>query len=502
MKNITKLIIFILCLLCCSLLTGILTSCAENNGNTINPGKENNTAGNENTAEESTDDGLFYDKVPELDFGGYEFKVVTGTYGRENQELFPESEIGEILNDTIYSRNKNIEGRFNMTFKAETIDLFQLLPALSKNVKAGDNAYDMYMQIDRDAYSAAGQGLLYPFDKLPHLDLTQPYWCQLPNKQLTVGGRLFWGFSDDMLSHFEATVVLYFNKKQVADLQLEDIYSLVRSGAWTYDKFFEQARLAVKDTDGDGKMTEADNWGIVSESDYFYQSFWISAGTNLVSKDANDIPYFAVPGNQRFFDMADKVISELKLKDGIYLESQKVPIPSFDGNWTEKRVAFFRAGRALFMSGAIQEMVQLRDMPDDFGIIPFPKFTADQPQYYTRVCGGFPYVIPSTAENPELSSALLEVMACEARNAIIPAYYESALKNKYSRDVDTAEMLDLIFDTRVYDLGDTIWYNPIRIDYTNVFAKGENTFASATEKNAAKYEKIIDKSVNAILDAN
>jgi hypothetical protein len=91
-------------------------------------------------------------------------------------------------------------------------------------------------------------------------------------------------------------------------------------------------------------------------------------------------------------------------------------------------------------------------------------------------------------------------MACEARNKIIPAYYESALKNKYSRDPDTAEMLDLVFDTRVYDLGDTIWYDPIRIDYTNVFAKGENTFASATEKNADKYNKIIEKSINAILE--
>jgi len=483
----------------------VLTSCGDNqdkpagnineNENAENPAREEKAE-----TEEREGDGLFRDNVPELDFKGYGYKVITGTYGRENQELFPEAEIGEVLNDAIYKRNKNIEERFNVNFDASAMDLMQLLSALSKNVKAGDGAYDMYMQIDRDAYTAAGQGLLYPVDKLPHVDLSRQYWCQLPNKQLTVGGRQYMAFSDDMLSFFEATVVLFFNKKQVQDLGLEDIYGLVRDGAWTHGKLFEYAKLAVRDFDGDGQMTEADYWGFISESDYFYQPFWISAGITLVGKDENDIPYFSVPGNQRFFDMAEKVTAELKSKEGIYLESQKVKLASYPGNSTEARVAFFRAGHGLFMVGAIQEMVQLRDMPDDFGIIPFPKYTADQPQYYTRVCGGFPYVIPATCDNPELAGALLEVMACEARNSIIPAYYESALKTKYSRDPDTAEMLDLIFDTRVYDLGDTIWYNPIRIDYTNVFAKGDNTFVSATEKNADKYANIIEKSVNAILE--
>lgn len=503
MKSFTRIIAFFLIII--FIAAPVLTSCGDgkkenspDNNNTASPAEAENANGAD--ADETADDVLFYDNVPELDFGGYEYKVVTGEYGRENQELFPESEIGEILNDTIYTRNKKIEERFNMQFAASTVDLMQLLSILSKNVKAGDNAYDMYMQIDRDAYSAAGQNLLYPMDRLPHVDLSRPYWCQLPNKQLTVGGRLYWAFSDDMLSHFEATVVLFFNKKQVQDLGLEDIYGLVRNGSWTHDKLYDFAKAAIKDLDGDGKITEADNWGFISEADYFYQPFWISAGITLVSKDENDIPYFSVPGNQKFFEMAGKVTSELKANEGIYLESQKVKLASYPGNSTESRVSFFRAGHGLFMIGAIQEMIQLRDMPDDFGIIPFPKYTADQPQYYTRVCGGFPYIIPATIDNPELAGALLEVMACEARNTIIPAYYESALKTKYSRDADTAEMLDLIFDTRVYDLGDTIWYNPIRIDYTNVFAKGDNSFASATDKNAEKYAKVIDKSVTAILE--
>lgn len=488
-------------LLCAILISGValsaFASCADSKDESGEKSTTEKQESGDNGAE-TTDDGVFYDAVPELDFGGYEYKVVIGEYNRENQELFPEEQISDILNDTIYKRNKKLEDRFNVTFKSETIDLFQLLPTLRKNVSAGDGVYDMYMQIDRDAYTAAGGGLLYAFDRLPHIDFSRPYWCRLPNKQLSVQGRLYWGFSDDMLSHFEATVVLYFNKKQVQDLGLDNLYGLVKDGAWTHDKFYEYAKLAVRDIDGDGKITEADYVGITSDADYFYQPIWISSGLLLVDKNDDDLPYFAVPGNEKFISVVEKAVTELNSMEGIYFDSSK--IKTYPGSITEKRIGMFRAGYALFMTGAIQEMIQLRDMPDDFGIIPFPKYTADQPQYYTRVCGGFPYVIPATCENPELAGALLEAMACSARNEIIPAYYESALKTKYSRDPDTAEMLDLIFDTKVYDLGDTIWYDPIRIGYTGVFSAKTNSLTSFTEKNEEKYRQVIEKSVNAILD--
>jgi len=163
-----------------------------------------------------------------------------------------------------------------------------------------------------------------------------------------------------------------------------------------------------------------------------------------------------------------------------------------------KRLGFFRDGHVLFSVGAIPETIDLRDMPDDFGIVPFPKYNKEQPQYYSSVCGGFPFVIPSTNTKPDIAGAVMEAMACEAKNRIIPAYYEMALKNKYSRDNDTAETLDLIYETRVYDLGATIWPAP-GTDYTYAFIAKTNTFASVTEKNADKYNDIMNKAVGEIL---
>jgi hypothetical protein len=206
-----------------------------------------------------------------------------------------------------------------------------------------------------------------------------------------------------------------------------------------------------------------------------------------------------VPGNDKFFAIAEKVISVIdNSKSGIYIDSNTVKLPA--GSGTPARIKYFKDGHSMFSSGAIAEMAQLRDMPDDFGVIPFPKYNEEQDRYYTRVCGGFPFVTPLTITKPEIAGALMEAMACETHNSVIPAYYESSLKDKFSRDPDTAEMLDLIFNTRVYDLGDTIWFASIRAPYTNEFVKGNNTLVSFTEKNEKSINSIIEKAVKLILE--
>ena len=491
-------LVFAICL-------GAFAGCKNNETAKQHEGDPQKQDGDGSESNETATDKILYDKVPELDFEGYSFRVLIGTFGLDGQTLFPEEEIGDVLNDTIYLRNRKIEGRFNIEFKTSVVDLGSLQPALRKDVKAGADSYDEYMQIDRYAYTSAAEQLLYPVSDLPYVDLNQPYWCYLPNKQLTVANKLYFGFSDEMLTFFEATLPLYFNKKQAQDLGIEDLYGLVRSGDWVYDKFFETAKLAVRDADGDGQITEKDHWGIAGDGDTTYYCFWNCAGLYSVEKDKNDIPYFAIPENPKFFEIGEKVIDMLNSRSGLLMNSHKTKLPSYGGPATRSaesqnaKVSFFKNGHCLFMIGTISEMVKLRDMPDDFGVLPFPKYTVDQGQYYTRVYGGFPFVVPTTVQNPEIVGAIMEAMACESRNTVIPAYFESSLQNKYSRDTDTAEMLDLIINTRLYDLGDTIWYDQIRLSYTEVFESGQNTFASFTEKNQAKYQQIIEKAVNAIL---
>ena len=46
-----------------------------------------------------------------------------------------------------------------------------------------------------------------------------------------------------------------------------------------------------------------------------------------------------------------------------------------------------------------------------------------------------------------------------------PAYYETALKGKALRDIESEEMLDIIFANRVFDLGDIMNFGNFSIDF-------------------------------------
>lgn len=97
-----------------------------------------------------------------------------------------------------------------------------------------------------------------------------------------------------------------------------------------------------------------------------------------------------------------------------------------------------------------------------FGIIPYPKYDEEQKDYCARVSYYMPPMIPITNTNLELVGAVLEEANYRAKKNITPAYYDITLKGKYSRDPESISMLDLIFSSRVIDLGDTLFCSNVR----------------------------------------
>jgi len=109
---------------------------------------------------------------------------------------------------------------------------------------------------------------------------------------------------------------------------------------------------------------------------------------------------------------------------------------------------------ALFSSGRLDETDTLRDMEDDFGIIPMPKYDEYQENYTTYSHdGSSAFLIPITNSTPDTTAAVLEAMAAETYRTVTPAYFEIALKEKYSRDDESSRMLDIIIEGNYPDVG-------------------------------------------------
>ena len=101
--------------------------------------------------------------------------------------------------------------------------------------------------------------------------------------------------------------------------------------------------------------------------------------------------------------------------------------------------------QTMFTTWMLTGVNYLRDMEKDYGIIPMPKLDEQQDQY-TAFChdGSSAFCIPVTQNTPDTVAAFLEAMCAETYRVVTPAYFETALKGKYSRDNETSQMLDLI----------------------------------------------------------
>lgn len=133
-------------------------------------------------------------------------------------------------------------------------------------------------------------------------------------------------------------------------------------------------------------------------------------------------------------------------------------------------------------------------MDTDFGIIPYPKFEESQDRYYSRVCYYMPSVVPISCADPGFVGYALQALNFESYATVIPAYYDISLKGKVSRDNDSAEMLDVIFNSRVIDIGDSTLCNNIRDSFVySMMRNNERNLMSQLESNRQKITDALSK---------
>ena len=488
MKKLFVLILIIYMLL----LT--LTSCNSNNGNTEN--KNENMENINNIDEESVTAAgegekqgqKFKDDVPEMDLGGYQFRILSsGELHAWHGVINIEEETGNLIDDSIYRRNRVIEERFNIVMSERYADWG--VTQLRKSVKAGSDDYDFVTGWCDPMFGLFLEGLGCNFNEYgEYIDLNKPYWDSGLTKSLTFKDTILFPVGAIDITTYDLIHVLLFNKKLVTELELDNPYSLVKSGSWTFDKYAEMAKSAVRDVDGDGVMDKNDRYGLVSMVKYVLPCFWVAAKVETIARTSDGLPEFTLIQDEKFTSAIQKIFEITYDNNSWYRNTTERE------NYSKIHDEIFMSDRALFFNNTFKMVEDVRSMETDFGIIPYPKFTAEQTNYYTRMEGCFPFIVPKTVTEPATVGAIIEAMSCESLNYVIPAYYEVSLKNKHARDEESAEMLDIIFSNRVMDLGDSIWCGILRDGiFVDMFAKNDRNLISRLEKVENQMNKAITK---------
>jgi hypothetical protein len=118
-------------------------------------------------------------------------------------------------------------------------------------------------------------------------------------------------------------------------------------------------------------------------------------------------------------------------------------------------VKAFTDGRELFYMGGLMNLTAFRAMEDDFGMLPIPKGSPEQDRYYHSVSyhQTSSLLIPFRTKNVEDLGMVIEALGALSKNKVTPEYYDRTLKLQATRDDESGRMLDIIFASRVFDLG-------------------------------------------------
>ena len=139
-------------------------------------------------------------------------------------------------------------------------------------------------------------------------------------------------------------------------------------------------------------------------------------------------------------------------------------------------------------------------MEHDFGVLPLPKYDESQDRYYTPLDTAVAYLsVPVCVSDTERCGIILEAMAAQSAETITPAYNETILKRKYTRDMESEEMLNIIMSNRVYELTNLFSWGNLSGGLTSLCQKGSADIASMYAKNEAAVTKAIEKTFTNLL---
>ncbi|MCQ2427396.1 MAG: extracellular solute-binding protein [Clostridia bacterium] len=475
--------------------TLLLTACSAEN-----PGSETTEAAATLppvpgvTTAVSTDTERLTPNIGSVNFGGHVFNVLTrGTSSATwySRDIFAESITGDIIGDAVYTRNTRMEEKYG--FKVAEKGSKTPAAAAAASIGSGNDEYDMFcFKIKDDITGLILKGFLNNLNGVSAMNLDRPYYDQNSRKAFSIAGRLFLVTGDMLTMDNDATRCVLFNKALFKEAKIENevggtFYGLMDRGLWTLDAMEKAALVVTSDLNGDGVMDLSDRWGVASSA-FNALALYNASGKLMFEKDADDIPYFTA-GTEGSLEAFSRAIT--------FLNS------NFCRHYTDaytEGIPQFKEGTLLFYSAQLADVPLLRGMEFDFGIIPLPKFSADQKSYFSTVTtyGSNCIAIPSSVQDTERAGSIIEVLSCESMYVLTPAYYDVSLKSKLIRDAESAPAIDIILSTACFELGYMWNWGSVYSTVTGAFNNNTPNLATSFRSSEKTANKAIANNVETI----
>ncbi len=415
--------------------------------------------------------GYLKSTLPELDYKG-EVITVLAWEDVEKPEFEIELPTGELINDAIYTRNLHVEEKLKVKLawdmtKGQYND--GLGAKYAQTVKAsydsGDSTWDLLTAHSRTIALTASYGYCADLNTLEYLDFDMPWWPTVMTETATIGDSMFFVTGDVSINSIHQMYCIFFNKRIMNDHKLASPAQMVLDNEWTIENMQSLTKDLYQDLDTSNSKNAADAYGFTTLY-WHLDAIYFGVGLKQVEKDPDNL---------------------LKISDDFFSE-KAISVSDSIGDWLATQDNYVNDdnyAEPFLNDHAFMVLTRHKDVADDlvsnevdfeFGIVPAPKYNADQERHITAV--GNPvsfYAIYAKSKDLDRSAAVLECWASEAYRTTTPALFETTLKLKYSATSVESQMYDIIRSGIVFDFGRL--FNPTLANMSDLWTKScvENT---------------------------
>ncbi len=413
------------------------------------------------------------------DFGGYEFKFLNSAPIYSMYIYLAPDATGDVLDEACVLRNVMAEQKFNITITEETQPYTELAAYAQTLIQSGEDVYDAMYIGCRDLTPLVSENMFVDLLEVPELNIDEIWWDQPLIKRNIVANRLFYATSDLSLMAFEGVWAMYFSEGMMQELGLEFPYQLVMDGEWTQEKLNEYTKEAAN-LNGDQTFTYdvngAATYGEVSMSGIEKYRLY-AFNTEYVARDSTDRYQFTANTDDKFKASWETIIGYFGAGDGRFVYGSSTDLAE-DGYFQ-----VFIDDRALFLSAELKGATMLREWEGTFGLIPQPKYTADQETYESTVFNNvLSFCIPNTNLELSRTGIIVDYLTYESYRSLLPRYYDIHVGLKALTQDESRESLALIRGTRGIEISVPFqWTYDLSTALCSLAKKGSMEIASTIE---------------------
>ena len=432
-----------------------------------------------------------------MDFSGQQ-EFVISFYDLYDYEVYGEEKSNEKLDTLIYNRNKLLEKRFGLEISQSgkiqssgANDTDSHYTYVQGALNSGDASFDaiaMYAYQAGKLILGNGGNFLDWRSEVPYckdsIAKGEEWWPTEINIDSTVMGKQFVAVSDFSITAMEMTYAVIFNKDLAKKTNVANtydpakytidstLYDMVRANDWTLETMKTIVKGYWRDNPTSGKAGERDvedRFGMVGVGTTDGDAWAYALGFNYIINDGVSYPEVWEWSDKQFDAIGS--LRELYESDGTW----KQPVGQILGDYNARAAFFAQEDRVLFQLNTLESLKWdvIHNMEQDFGVLPYPKYDKNQPKHLTGSLDHYsvlavPYTTAWNSERLRMTGALIEALSAENCNSVKDPYYDDIVTHHNVTDGDSVEMINIIMDGRVYDLG-MYHYNELVLDPTDQY---------------------------------